>query len=418
MRKIRRIIKIGVTITVLFTLTAGSISACTGFTSSNDETTLVGNNFDWSRDFNVYMNFFPAEEGKYGRVLFDMWWPWEMEFGSIESEDYFLPIQGMNDQGLFFDTYYTPTYTATPSDKPVFQSDDPDYYDSSFWAYCLAKCSTVPEVLDVFSQYNLGGTYDGQLFFVDRNGDSVIWAGDDIIYKEGDFQVVTNFLQNHPERGGYPCWRYDTAVSMLENMTELSIDYFRSICNATHDSDTVFSTVYNLIQEKMYVHYFNNYEKVVEFDLNEELAKGRSRTFLGSLFEPKNNQPPEKPNPPTGPESGNVSTDYKYTCRKINDPDGDKTTYLFDWGDGTTSNWITPYMGFGVSSYHNYSEKGNYEIKVKARDIYGKESEWSDPLVVSMPKNKIININPIIIQFLENYPHLFPILRQILLFLG
>jgi hypothetical protein len=30
--------------------------------------------------------------------------------------------------------------------------------------------------------------------------------------------------------------------------------------------------------------------------------------------------------------------------------------------------------------------KGDFEIKVKARDINGAESEWSDSLVVSMPR--------------------------------
>lgn len=403
--KIKKVAKALGIVTALLTLATGPVSACSGYTASDDETVLVGTNGDWSRDFNVYMNFFPAEEGKYGRAIFDMWWPW---FGVYE---YTLAKQGMNDQGLFFDTYMTPAYTVTSNDKPIFQSDDPDYYQSSFWAYCLAKCSTVTEVLDVCDQYNLGGNYNGQLFFVDRNGDSVIWAGDDIIHKEGNYQVVTNFLQNHPELGGYPCWRYDTAVSMLENMTNLSIDYFRSICNATHVENTIYSTIYDLRQEKIYVHYFYDYEKVLEIDLNEELAKGRTRFFLGSFFEPEDNQPPEKPNPPTGPESGNISTDYKYSCRKINDPDGDKTTYLFDWGDGTTSHWLTPYMTSIVSAYHNYTERGTYEIRVKARDIYGRESEWSDPLIVSMPKNRIITINPLLLQFLESHPHLFPLLR-------
>ena len=145
-----------------------------------------------------------------------------------------------------------------------------------------------------------------------------------------------------------------------------------------------------------------------------ELAKGERRIYLGSLFEPEDNHSPDKPNTPTGPESGETGTDYKYTCKKTNDPDGDRTTYLFDWGDGTTSDWITLYgASMGVSAYHNWTKRGTYEIKVKAKDIYGRESEWSDPLSVSMPKNKIA-INPLFLQFLENHPRLFPMLRYIL----
>jgi hypothetical protein len=39
----------------------------------------------------------------------------------------------------------------------------------------------------------------------------------------------------------------------------------------------------------------------------------------------------------------------------------------------------------------SWTSKGTYEIKVKAQDEYGEESEWSDPLTVSMPRNKGIH---------------------------
>ena len=42
---------------------------------------------------------------------------------------------------------------------------------------------------------------DIQGFFVDRTGNSVIIEGDEVIYKQGNYQVVTNYLQNHPELG-------------------------------------------------------------------------------------------------------------------------------------------------------------------------------------------------------------------------
>ncbi|MCD6108537.1 MAG: hypothetical protein J7J89_03585, partial [Thermoplasmata archaeon] len=57
-----------------------------------------------------------------------------------------------------------------------------------------------------------------------------------------------------------------------------------------------------------------------------------------------------------------------------------------DWGDGTNSGWLGPYnSGETVEASHSWSEKGEYSIKVKAKDINGLESEWSDPLVISMP---------------------------------
>ena len=60
--------------------------------------------------------------------------------------------------------------------------------------------------------------------FVDKTGNSVIIEGDEVIYKQRNYQVVTNYLQNHPELGGYPCWRHETATSMLNNLTDITFE--------------------------------------------------------------------------------------------------------------------------------------------------------------------------------------------------
>jgi hypothetical protein len=311
----------------------------------------------------------------------------------------------MNDQGLYFDFLFTPLlYPVNSSDKPLFENEDPDYYQYAFWIYCLAKCSTVSEVLEIYDQYNLEFMSFTQAFFVDKYGDSVIIEGDDIVFREGDFQVCTNFLQNHPELGNYPCWRYTTAFSMIENMTDLSDEYFRSICNATHVGHTVHSNVYDLTQGIYYVNYYQNYGKTLEFDLNEELAKGEQNIHLGSLFEPEDNQPPEKPSAPTGEINGKPRTEYEYRAGTPTDPNGDKIMILFDWGDGTDSNWIkTPTFG-SIKATHEYTEQGTYDIKVKAIDQFGSESEWSDSLTVSMPKGKSIDFNPWIFRLIQRFP--------------
>jgi len=403
-------------ITALLILTTGSISACTGFIASTEDRVLVGTNEDWYNP-EFYLHFFPAEEGKYGRVIFEveMPEPWDSEW--------ICPMQGLNTQGLFFDLYSTPNHPIVDSkDKPIFNSTDPDYYQYALNVYCLATCTTVEETLAVIDQYNLEVLYNSQLFIADKYGDAAIIEGDDIVRKTGDFQVVTNFLQCHPELGWYPCWRYNLAVSMLGNMTELTVDYFRDILDAVHlegSNPTRYSNIYDLKQGVIHVYDLHNYEKVVDIDLESELAKGERVIYLHSLFEPEDNRAPLVPDAPYGEVSGLINTEYKYMVKRTSDPDGDLMYYLFDWGDGTNSSWIYSTLGgTHITANHEWKKQGSYEIRVKTIDIYGKESDWSDPLPVSMPKNKILPVSPLIIQFLENHPHLFSILRQILLFLG
>lgn len=117
------------------------------------------------------------------------------------------------------------------------------------------------------------------------------------------------------------------------------------------------------------------------------------------------NSEPEKPDTPDGPLSGKAGVFYEYSV-STSDFDGDQIYFIFDWGDKTESNWLGPYdSNIVCTESHNWSERGDYEIRVKAKDEFGLESEWSDPLVVSMPKTKKnILLYPWIIRFIERYP--------------
>jgi hypothetical protein len=120
--------------------------------------------------------------------------------------------------------------------------------------------------------------------------------------------------------------------------------------------------------------------------------------------------PPEKPGKPNGKSSGGINTEYSFTA-STTDPDGDRLYYLFDWGDDSYSGWIGPInSGQTIEASHKWIEKGTYQIKVKAKDVHGIQSDWSDPLPFSTPKNKIIG-NPLL-RFLENHARLFLIFIQ------
>ena len=121
---------------------------------------------------------------------------------------------------------------------------------------------------------------------------------------------------------------------------------------------------------------------------------------------------PNKPAKPSGTTSGKTGEEYTYSS-STTDPDGDQVWYKWDWGD-EISGWDEPYhSGDTATVSHIWDEKGSYEIKVKAKDVHGKESLWSDPLPITMPKNKPY-INRPFLNFLEDHPHLFPLLRQLL----
>ena len=103
------------------------------------------------------------------------------------------------------------------------------------------------------------------------------------------------------------------------------------------------------------------------------------------------NQKPQKPNRPTGSTEGKINFEYNYTTSTI-DADGDNVSYFFSWGDGTDSGWIGPFdSGDEVTATHTWSQKGTYDVKVKAKDTKAEESEWSDPLSVVMPLDSSVS---------------------------
>jgi len=116
------------------------------------------------------------------------------------------------------------------------------------------------------------------------------------------------------------------------------------------------------------------------------------------------------PNKPVirGPTTGKPGVDYEYKI-VATDPDGDNVYYYVNWWDWTPIEWIGPYeSGEEITLNHTWTEKDQYTIKVKAKDIYDAESDWGT-LTVSISKNKA-NFYNSIMKFLNR----FKILKQLI----
>ncbi|UCD13104.1 MAG: hypothetical protein JSW60_05965 [Thermoplasmatales archaeon] len=94
------------------------------------------------------------------------------------------------------------------------------------------------------------------------------------------------------------------------------------------------------------------------------------------------NQPPDAPNI-TGPHYGRPGVEYTFCIDGIVDPEGDDLYCMWDWGDGNFSGWLGPYGSGGtMCASHAWSEEGEYEIRVKTKDIHNAASDWSEPHVI------------------------------------
>jgi hypothetical protein len=124
------------------------------------------------------------------------------------------------------------------------------------------------------------------------------------------------------------------------------------------------------------------YWKIVAWDEHGASSKGDIWMFKTIISLP--------PEPPIldGPSSGKAGVEYCLTVYSTGSNE-DEFMYLIDWGDETTSGWIGPYpQGVPQEVCHTYYSTGNYNIRAKAKDSYGTESEWSDTFSVNIPRNR------------------------------
>ncbi len=122
------------------------------------------------------------------------------------------------------------------------------------------------------------------------------------------------------------------------------------------------------------------------------VAKKDGVTIPGPIWnfttEDAYNRKPSNPDKPFSSESYEIyyaSNDYEYSfgTNVPSDPDEDNILiYNWSWGDGTYSEEPSN------SGSHFWNQSGIFEIRVKAIDIHGAESEWSDPLTIRV-KNPI-----------------------------
>ena len=107
--------------------------------------------------------------------------------------------------------------------------------------------------------------------------------------------------------------------------------------------------------------------------------------------------------------SGKYNVEYSYISSTI-DPEGDQVFYLFDWGDGSIDDYGAIYASDeSVEISHLWEQKGAYEIKAKAKDLYDAESEWGS---LDMQLSRYKSVHPFfdIVQWIiKTYPMLAPL---------
>jgi hypothetical protein len=255
--------------------------SCTTFAVSYGNHVLFGNNEDFT-DPNTYIWSVPGDAGSYGGVYLGY------QAGR--------PQGGINEVGLAYDALALPATTLNPQPglPPKGSSD------TAFLGRMLSRSATVEEAISFAQGYNWGASITFQVLLADATGDAVIIsAGPDgelaFTRKPGGdgYLVATNFNRANPDNryGGYPCWRYEKAAAMLdqiESEADLTAGYLQSILDAVHaegaKENTLYSNIFDLQSGAIYLTYWHQFDEVVTLSVAEQIDRGASPVRLRELF--------------------------------------------------------------------------------------------------------------------------------------
>jgi len=132
------------------------------------------------------------------------------------------------------------------------------------------------------------------------------------------------------------------------------------------------------------------YWQIVSYNSLHEFTQGSIWSFTTS-----GDQPPFQPSVLQGATAAGRGISLNFAT-VAPDPEGDQVYYQWDWGDGNTSSWLGPYaFGEHAETDHQWQENGSYDIKVRAKDIYEKESDWSSVYQITIaPQIEFLNLKP------------------------
>ena len=270
------------TILVLGFLTIQSVQSCTIFTIKTDTGVYFGNNEDYLYD-NAFLAIKPGNESTYGIMTLG----YHNNNGFIGDD---LPQGGLNTKGLVFDANALPVMPLNSH-----KSNRQPLPSGNVLENILKYCKNVSEVVTWFLTYDFNMTeMTGQLHFADASGNATVISVNNgewtftFINQQG-YLISTNYNVANVSVGEYPCWRYNNAALLLQelnrtNTTERSLVQILNATKQGGEAHTVYSYLVDVKALNLTLYYEGNFNNNRTFNLLTELGQGAHTYDIGELF--------------------------------------------------------------------------------------------------------------------------------------
>ena len=241
---------------------------CTCFTVDG---LLFGRNFDfpsnpalllWTSPMGGYKSVSMVDLGYFGYSLENH----PLDTTGLEETPY-IPFDGMNEKGLVVAMAAIPYADAPES------ADKVSIGEIAVIRLLLDYAANVDAAVELLSEYNVEMTTPPIHYLIaDPSGESVIIEfldGEMKQYWSNEPQIMTNFLVTGvslPEDS--PCQRYDSVYSgIMDNEESMSVEYAFTLLETSSQSNTIWSTVYDMQNLTVHVAMGRDYSDIYSFEL-------------------------------------------------------------------------------------------------------------------------------------------------------
>ncbi len=271
--------RLAVLIALIVALTTCNALACSMYKLTAHGKTMLGSNYD--AYFTTAKIWFenPRRPGECGAVFTG---------GNPEGPNGNRPQSGMNTCGIAFTgaAVQDPTMAPDPRKKQI-----PSL--AQYLKDILHQCKTLQEVHDHIAQYDRS-KFPGTVFlYTDQAGDYLIVEPDTMTMGHDTKLVLSNFCPSTTSLAdARKLERYRNGLDFRHGQIDPSLSFCTAlsdtmaVCRARIGDGTLLTTIWDAQAGKVYLYFYHDFEHLVQFDLQTELAKGDHSLDIPALFPP------------------------------------------------------------------------------------------------------------------------------------
>ncbi|MCG2612500.1 hypothetical protein LZZ90_13375 [Flavobacterium sp. SM15] len=206
----------------------------------------------------------------------------------FDGENGFAPQSGMNEYGLCYSRLAS---AITKKERSGFENRLKITNPTAYLKNILHNCKTVDDVQKFISKYDHSYFLEDVFIYAEPSGKYLVVEPYLMTVGYDPKYVLSNFCPSETTtEKAMRLDRYRNGVTFLKNKMDTSLAFCTalsdtmSVCREKIGDGTLLTSIWNTKEATVHLYFYHNYQKSVQFNIKEELAKGDHSIEIQNLF--------------------------------------------------------------------------------------------------------------------------------------